>query len=84
MRLIDAEEFKRQIVGMTIVNDYPPRKAIALCELIDKQPTAYDVCEWTLDSHLENYTPAEWLICPHSPKKYFQRILSIVLTVERK
>ena len=43
-----------------------------------------DVCEWKLDSHLENDTPAEWLICPHSPKKYFQRILSIVLTVERK
>ena len=30
-----------------------------------------DVCEWTLDSHLENDTPAEWLICPHSPKNIF-------------
>ena len=43
MKLIDAEEFKRQIAGMAIVSDYPPRKANALCELIDKQPTAYDV-----------------------------------------
>ena len=63
-----------------------------LIDRIESQPTAYDinvkqggvsddVCEWTLDSPLENDTPAEWLICPHSPKKYFQRILSIVLTV---
>lgn len=43
MRLIDADEFKRQIAGMAIVNNYPPDKANALCELIDNQPTAYDV-----------------------------------------
>ena len=43
MRLIDAEEFERQIALMAIVSDYPPRKANALCKLIDKQPTAYDV-----------------------------------------
>lgn len=27
MRLIDADEFKRQIVGMAIINNYPPEKA---------------------------------------------------------
>lgn len=43
MRLIDADKFKKQIVGMTIVNNYPPDKANKLCELIDAQPTAYDV-----------------------------------------
>ena len=43
MRLIDAEEFKKQIAGMTIINNYPTEKANALCELIDAQPTAYDV-----------------------------------------
>lgn len=43
MRLIDADEFKRQIVGMAIINNYPADKANKLCELIDTQPTAYDV-----------------------------------------
>ena len=43
MRLINADKFKQQIVGMTIVNNYPAEKANAWCELIDAQPTAYDV-----------------------------------------
>lgn len=43
MRLIDADKFKRQIAGMAIINNYPPDKANQLCELIDLQPTAYDV-----------------------------------------
>lgn len=42
MRLIDADEFKKKIVAMTILNNYPPSKANALYELIDRQPTAYD------------------------------------------
>lgn len=42
-RLIDADEFKKQIAGMAIVNNYPPDKANKMCELIDRQPTAYDV-----------------------------------------
>ena len=41
-RLIDANELKKQIAGMAIVNNYQPEKANALCELIDAQPTAYD------------------------------------------
>lgn len=24
MRLIDADEFKAQVAGMTVLNDYPP------------------------------------------------------------
>lgn len=39
MRLIDADELKKQIAGMTILNNYSPKKTNALCELIDKQPT---------------------------------------------
>lgn len=45
MRLIEADEFKRQIAGMAIVNGYSAQKANKMCELIDKQPTAYDVDE---------------------------------------
>lgn len=40
--LIDADAFKKQIAGMTIANNYPVKKASALCDLIDAQPTAYD------------------------------------------
>lgn len=40
MRLIDADEFQKQIAGMAIPNNYPPNKANALCELVDNQPTA--------------------------------------------
>ena len=43
MRLIDADTFKKQIAGMTIANNYPANKASALCDLMDAQPTAYDV-----------------------------------------
>ncbi|MCI9143474.1 MAG: hypothetical protein HFH87_12815 [Lachnospiraceae bacterium] len=43
MRLIDADEFKKQIAGMSIVNNYPADKANKMCELIDCQPIAYDV-----------------------------------------
>lgn len=39
MRLIDADEFQKQIAGMAILNNYPPNKANALCELVDNQPT---------------------------------------------
>lgn len=43
MRMIDADEFEKQIAGMTIANNYPVKKASALCDLIDAQPTAYDL-----------------------------------------
>lgn len=43
MRLIDADAFKSQIAGMAISNNYPANKANAWCELIDAQPTAYDL-----------------------------------------
>lgn len=42
-RLIDADALKSLIAGMAISNNYPANKANALCELIDTQPTAYDV-----------------------------------------
>lgn len=43
MRLIDADEFKKQIAGMSIIANYPPGKANKLCKLIDNQNVAYDV-----------------------------------------
>lgn len=43
MRIIDADKFKQQIAGMAIVNGYSAQKVNKMCELIDAQPTAYDV-----------------------------------------
>lgn len=43
MRLIDADEFKKQIAGMAVINNFPAEKANKMCELIDCQPTVYDV-----------------------------------------
>lgn len=43
MRTIDADKFKKQIAGMAIVNGYSAQKVNKMCELIDEQPTAYDV-----------------------------------------
>lgn len=46
MRLIDADKFKKQIATV-IVQENPAlhviEKANDLCNLIDKQPTAYDL-----------------------------------------
>lgn len=43
MRIIDADKSKKQIAGMAIVNGYLVQKVNKMCELIDEQPTAYDV-----------------------------------------
>lgn len=43
MRIIDADKFKQQIAGMAIVNGYSAQKVNKMCELIDAQPTAYDL-----------------------------------------
>ena len=32
-----------------------------------------DVCEWEKDEHSENDNPAEWIICPHKPKRIFSK-----------
>lgn len=57
MRIIDADKFKKQIAGMAIVNGYSVQKVNKMCELIDEQPTAYDVDavveqlkEWTFNA----------------------------------
>lgn len=44
MRLIDADEFKRQVAAAAIKNglNESVKKGTVLMELIDMQPTAYD------------------------------------------
>lgn len=43
MRLVDADAFKRQVVAAALTGNLSVEKGNAMCELIDKQPTAYDV-----------------------------------------
>jgi len=43
MRLINADKFKQEIAAATIRNNLAVSKCNAICELIDRQPTAYDV-----------------------------------------
>ena len=40
-------------------------------EIVKQGGVSDDVCEWKADCHLENDNPAEWLICPHNPKRIF-------------
>lgn len=43
MRLIDADAFKQQVAAVVITGNLSAEKANAMCELIDKQLTAYDL-----------------------------------------
>jgi hypothetical protein len=53
MRLIDADEFKKQVSGMAIKENLNIEKVGALLNLIDKQPTAYDPMEEKLRDILD-------------------------------
>ena len=52
MRLIDADDFNKQVAAMTIKENYPVEKANAMMNLIDMQPTALDVAD--ILAQLEN------------------------------
>lgn len=67
MRLIDADEFKRQVAGMAIANNYPADKANKMCELIDCQPTAYDMDKVVerLKKEFEKYYGKQWDEAPY-------------------
>lgn len=59
MRLIDADEFKRQIAAAAIKNGIleSANKATVMFELIDLQPTAYDMEEVVqqLEKEMKSY-----------------------------
>ena len=48
----------------------PVKKAI---EIVKQGGVSDDVCEWKRDEHSENDNPAEWIICPHKPKRIFSK-----------
>ena len=42
-------------------------------EIVKHGGVSDDVCEWQRDEHSENDNPAEWIICPHKPKRIFSK-----------
>ena len=44
-----------------------------LFEIVKQGGVSDDVCEWQRDEHSENNNPAEWIICPHKPKRIFSK-----------
>lgn len=44
-----------------------------LIEIAKHGGASDDVCEWEKDEHSENDNPAEWIICPHKPKRIFSK-----------
>lgn len=62
MRLIDADEFQKQIVGMTILNNYSLNKSNALCELVDNQPTAFDADSVVNELKREKFIESETVL----------------------
>ena len=57
-------------------NGYKDVKAISIhkaIEIVKQCGVSDDVCEWEKDEHSENDNPAEWIICPHKPKRIFSK-----------
>lgn len=58
MRLIDADEFKKQIAAAIIRENLIAEKGNAMCNLVDKQPTAYDMDK--VVEQLEEFKTSIW------------------------
>ena len=48
-------------------------RTISAIEIVKHGGVSDDVCEWEKDEHSENDNPAEWIICPHKPKRIFSK-----------
>lgn len=86
MRLIDADEFKKQIAGMAIANNYPVDRANKFCELIDNQPAVYDMDKVVerLESILEGVNIQLELSKDFQPKESESVKNNIVFFTEKK
>ena len=76
-RLIDADKFKTEICAMTIANNYNSRFANLLCDLIDSQPTAYDV-DKVVGQLTEEYTLTGMKVFDDCINKTIDRAIKIV------
>ena len=81
MRYIDAmdsaydidkvvEELEKELKKGNIAIDFGEFR---LFEIVKQGGVSDDVCEWEKDEHSENDNPAEWIICPHKPKRIFSK-----------
>ena len=74
-RIVIPKEIRKQLFGTPEKSEGMPMEIFMdKDEIIIRkyeENKADDVCEWKADCHLENDNPAEWLICPHNPKRIF-------------
>ena len=86
MRLIDADEFTKQVAAMTIANNYPTEKANAWCALIDAQPTAYDVDKVVeqLETARDGYSTAQLMAATNDKlvKRFIAKEKSMNLAIK--
>ena len=72
----NASRYTKKYITPYGNNGYRDTKAISIhkaIEIIKHGGVSDDVCEWEKDEHSENDNPAEWIICPHKPKRIFSK-----------
>ena len=72
----NASRYTKKYVTPYGNNGYKDVKAISIhnaIEIVKQGGVSDDVCEWQRDEHSENDNPAEWIICPHKPKRIFSK-----------
>ena len=65
-----VEELEKELKKGNIAIDFGEFR---LFEIVKQDGVSDDVCEWEKDEHSENDNPAEWIICPHKPKRIFSK-----------
>ena len=82
-RVVEELEALKRIYFLTIANTGDEKSDFAYenvgnaldkaIEIVKHGGVSDDVCEWEKDEHSENDNPAEWIICPHKPKRIFSK-----------
>ena len=72
---IATEEYCKNIIDTGDCENKDCFKCCAeyLINIVKHGGVSDDVCEWEKDEHSENDNPAEWIICPHKPKRIFSK-----------
>ena len=75
-RIVIPKEIRRQLFGTKYTDGEPMEIFMDKDDIILRkyeENKSDDVCEWEKDEHSENDNPAEWIICPHKPKRIFSK-----------
>lgn len=69
----ELEEAKHEICLSDDDLEYYQNGIDEAIEIVKQGGVSDDVCEWESDCHLESDNSAEWIICPHKPKRIFSK-----------